>query len=283
MVPYWPAVNRPRGRLYPRGSALQGLPRAERHRQLSPNHHCVDLQAARSSIFAHCWNPPDPTWHEIMNDPVAGRRIVANWAGLQPEQRTVAHRKTKAGQPAEKWLYRVMLYAITAQLADMLRAQSGVLDPRLAAFHGALQRGAKRWLLGLGREPSAGALHTELEALETRIVMAFLRAIGEEYGNLSQVLLGDGFYVEHMVSIQQLRQMGADACQRAGFPRCQFGIEPATSDPPWVAFHMDPPRVRGQAIKHARKWKRLQLRTGLTPRLPPDRILARAPKRPRLV
>ena len=113
--------------------------------------------------------------------------------------------------------------------------------------------------------------------------MAFLRSIREAYGNLSQVLLGDGFYVEHLVSTQHLRQTGADACQLAGFPHCQFVTDPATSDPPWVAFHMDPPRVRGQAIKHARKWKRLLLRTGPIPRRPPDRDLARAPKRPRLV
>ena len=107
--------------------------------------------------------------------------------------------------------------------------------------------------------------------------------VGAGYCPTSQVLLGDGLYVEHLVSTDHLIQMGLTACREAGLPGACFAIDPSAQPAPWEEVTFPPSKPGAAVRRHRRTWRRLRLRTPARvarptrpARPPPTRILPQA-------
>ena len=85
--------------------------------------------------------------------------------------------------------------------------------------------------------------------------------LDSEYGVLSQVLLGDGLYVEHLVSVDHLAQLGAAACRSAGLPRASFATAPAQQAAPWDEVVIPATKPSSAVRRQRRTWRRLKLPT----------------------
>ena len=259
-VQYLPARDRPLGRLYPRGSLVAGLPRAVRHELLAPTRHHLDMKAAHMSIFSHYWRPTDPLDLLVMTCPDRGRERLAGLAGFPPGGRTMARGKTKAGQQLAKWLYRVVLYCATGQLQWLVRAQGGHASPGLVEFSRRLQANAAAWVLAQRSQVSAPALYTLLEHREAAVMSRLRHKLRECYGDVSQVLLGDGMYVEYHVPVEHLAALAGEAGRECHLPQCRFTIDAATEVAPW---HTPTPQGSTGTPRFRRR-KRLWQRLGHT-------------------
>ena len=206
------------------------------------------------SIFAHVWHPAMAEYARIMADVEYGRTVLAAWAGFGLDACTIAHGRTKPGQPLTKWLYRVVLYATPQQLIHLVLEQGGFASDRLLAFARALHQAAAQWVLSHGTAFSASALYTLLEAIESRIMRTLLHSLRECYGQFSHVLLGDGLYVEHEVPSDHLHDLAQSACRSTGFPRCSFVLQQAARTPTWLPPTRDTP---ARPRRQRRVWAQL--------------------------